>query len=75
MSPARDLRSGQGGDDASDLLSGSGRYQDEWHDFAATSAAIAAVLSDLELDVTVVPTTPERLRAVVGADLLVVNAC
>ena len=56
------------------VLSGSGRYQDEWHDFAATSTAIAAALSHLDLDVTVVPTTPEGLRAVVVADLVVVNA-
>lgn len=55
------------------VLSGSGRYADPWHDFAATSARLAKLLDELGLDVAIHSTEdgPPDLTAV---DLLVVNA-
>ncbi len=57
------------------ILSGSGRYQDEWHDFTATSVEIARVLEGLGLRVAVRAFKPAGVVAdVPDADLLVVNA-
>jgi hypothetical protein len=55
------------------ILSGSGRYQDRWHDFTATSVAVATVLSADGADVAV-RSKPSALAELAGADLLVVNA-
>jgi hypothetical protein len=35
------------------LLSGAGRYADEWHDFAATSQRLASILAGLGHDVEI----------------------
>src|SRR4051794_2689206 len=56
------------------ILSGSGRYQDQWHDFTATSVEVGKVLERLGADVAVRSFKPAGVRAVEQADLLVVNA-
>jgi hypothetical protein len=57
------------------ILSGSGRYQDEWHDFTATSVEVARVLEAMDLEVAVRAFKPQGVLAEVpDADLLVVNA-
>ncbi|MGI3786827.1 MAG: ThuA domain-containing protein, partial [Janthinobacterium lividum] len=56
------------------VLSGSGRYQDQWHDFTATSVEIERALSPLHLDVVVRATKPRSISELHDADLLVVNA-
>ncbi|CAA9290930.1 MAG: hypothetical protein AVDCRST_MAG48-507 [uncultured Friedmanniella sp.] len=57
------------------VLSGSGRYQDAWHDFTATSVEVAKALEPLGLDVAVRSFTPAAVAAdLPDADLLVVNA-
>ena len=57
------------------ILSGSGRYQDEWHDFTATSVEVARALEPLGLEVAVRAFKPLGvLQDVPDADLLVVNA-
>ncbi len=57
------------------ILSGSGRYQDEWHDFTATSVEVARVLEGLGLQVAVRAFKPAGVVAdAPDADLLVVNA-
>ena len=57
------------------ILSGSGRYQDEWHDFTATSVEVARALEPLGLEVAVRAFKPRGVLAdVPDADLLVVNA-
>lgn len=56
------------------ILSGAGRYQDAWHDFAATSAEVARVLTGMGLRVAVRPLAPAGVAQVRDSDLLVVNA-
>jgi len=56
------------------VLTGTGEYADPWHDFAATSSAVAVLLEALGLRVLVVPTTPEAILALGQPDLLVVDA-
>lgn len=57
------------------ILSGSGRYQDEWHDFTATSVEVARVLEAMGLDVAVRAFKPQGVVAdVPDSDLVVVNA-
>jgi len=57
------------------VLSGSGRYQDEWHDFTATSVEVARVLESMDLEVAVRALRPQGVLAEVpDADLVVVNA-
>ena len=57
------------------ILSGSGRYQDEWHDFTATSVEVARCLHPLGLEVAVRASKPQGvLQDVPDADLLVVNS-
>jgi uncharacterized protein len=57
------------------ILSGSGRYQDEWHDFTATSVEVARALEPLGLEVAVRAFKPLGvLQDVPDADLLVVNS-
>lgn len=55
------------------ILSGTGRYSDPWHPFAATSGAIADIVAAMGLDVAVRGTgSPESLTAD-DARLVVVN--
>lgn len=57
------------------ILSGSGRYQDEWHDFTATSVEVARCLQPLGLEVAVRAFKPQGvLQDAPDADLLVVNS-
>ncbi|MEJ5945889.1 ThuA domain-containing protein [Pseudokineococcus basanitobsidens] len=57
------------------VLAGRGRYEDPWHDHAATSAGVARVLGDLEgTDVEVRSTFPDALDDLDALDLLVVNS-
>lgn len=53
------------------VLSGRGRYADPWHDFAATSQAIAGLLGDLGLEAEVRGTDSEPVAV---PRLLVVDA-
>ena len=58
------------------MLSGRGRYEDPWHDMAATSHTIATVLSaglPGDNDVVVRGCFPDAADDLSGADLLVVN--
>jgi len=57
------------------LLSGSGRYADPWHPFAATSACVARVLEESGIPVTVTEDVDAALAALpaTAPDLLVVN--
>jgi len=54
------------------VVSGGGPYADAWHDFAATSSRLAAVIGDLGHRVTV-DGDVEAALARPQADLLVVN--
>ena len=56
------------------VLAGRGRYQDPWHDHAATSYRVALVLRDLGLDVEVRSTFPDACDDLEDYDLLVVNS-
>ncbi len=57
------------------VLAGRGRYEDPWHDHAATSHRLALVLSALpDLDVEVRSAFPGALDDLDGVDLLAVNA-
>ncbi len=57
------------------ILSGSGRYCDEWHDFTATSVEVARALEPLGLEVAVRAFKPGGIASdVPDADLLVVNS-
>ncbi|GAA3558018.1 hypothetical protein GCM10022197_11680 [Microlunatus spumicola] len=57
------------------ILSGSGRYQDEWHDFTATSMEVARALEAMGLQVAVRAFKPAGVVAEVpDSDLVVVNA-
>lgn len=57
------------------LLSGSGRYADPWHPFAATSARVAEVLEGAGIATTVTEDVDAALSAlpITAPDLLVVN--
>lgn len=69
MSERAALRSGH-----AIIASGSGRYGDPWHPFAATSDRLAGVLRDVGFTVSVDDDVDRAVRASVDADLLVVNA-
>jgi hypothetical protein len=56
------------------VLVGHGRYEDPWHDHAATSHALATLLTEDGWDVTLRSTFPDALDGVARPDLLVVNA-
>jgi type 1 glutamine amidotransferase len=57
------------------ILSGSGRYQDEWHDFTATSVEVARSLERMGLAVAVRAFKPHAVaQDVPAADLVVVNS-
>ena len=56
------------------VLSGSGRYQDRWHDFTATSFEVAKLLEAEGFVVALRSFRPGAVREVEQADLLVVNA-
>ena len=57
------------------VLAGRGRYEDRWHDHAATSAGVASVLAGLEgTDVEVRSTSRDALDDLDAVDLLVVNS-
>jgi type 1 glutamine amidotransferase len=57
------------------ILSGSGRYQDEWHDFTATSVEVAKVVQRMGLSVAVRAFKAQGVRQdVPDADLVVVNS-
>lgn len=56
------------------VLSGSGRYQDAWHDFTATSLEVARALEPVGAEVVVRSSQPRALAELPHADLLVVNA-
>lgn len=57
------------------VLSGRGRYEDPWHDMAATSHRVATVLTEAGegYDVAVRGSFPDAARELAGIDLLVVN--
>lgn len=57
------------------VLSGRGRYEDPWHDMAATSHRVATVLTEAGAgyDVAVRGSFPDAARHLAGVDLLVVN--
>lgn len=44
------------------LISGSGPYADQWHDFPATTARIAALLDDLGCSVAITDDVEVGLR-------------
>lgn len=54
------------------IISGRGRYEDPWHDHAATSASVAQVLSELG-HTTVRGSFVDNLVALDDVDLLIVN--
>jgi len=61
------------------VLAGRGRYEDPWHDHAATSHRLALLLAGLEVGgrpatVEVRSTFPDALDGLGGVDLLVVNS-
>ena len=55
------------------VVSGAGPYLDPWHDFAATSSRLAALLRDSGLTVDVTTEVEEALADPRAARLLVVN--
>jgi len=56
------------------ILSGVTGIDDRWHDFAATSSVIAAVLTEAGWSCDVVPTARSEWAGLAEADLLVVNS-
>lgn len=56
------------------ILSGSGRYQDRWHDFAATSVEVAKALERSGDHIVIRSFKPDGVREVSDADVLVVNS-
>jgi len=61
------------------ILTGRGRYEDPWHDHAATSHRLALMLADVEVhgrdsEVVLRSTFPDALDDLEEFDLLVVNA-
>lgn len=55
------------------VVSGVGRYADPWHDFAATSSALADVIRELGWDVEIRPSEPAALLVLSGVDVCVIN--
>lgn len=55
------------------VLAGRGRYEDPWHDLAATSHRVATILGDAGIETRVRGTFPD-VALLSGAELLVVNA-
>lgn len=57
------------------MLSGRGRYEDPWHDMAATSHRVASILDEsmAGCDVVVRGSFPDAARDLAEVDLLVVN--
>jgi uncharacterized protein len=55
------------------ILSGAGRFADQWHDFAATSARIADILSDAGFETEIAENVDERMADLSDAQLVVVN--
>ncbi|MFT4167121.1 MAG: ThuA domain-containing protein [Microlunatus sp.] len=56
------------------IVSGSGRYADPWHPFAATSALLAELLASAGFTVTVDDDLDSAMTRLDGVSLLVVNA-
>ncbi|MBD8079396.1 ThuA domain-containing protein [Cellulosimicrobium arenosum] len=56
------------------VLAGRGRYEDPWHDHAATSHVVALLLAEEALDVQVRGTVPGAFADLRAFDLVVVNA-
>ncbi|WP_324649937.1 ThuA domain-containing protein [Georgenia sp. H159] len=56
------------------VLMGRGRYEDPWHDHAATSHVVAGLLGTLGLLVSVRSTFRQSFRDLADFDLVVVNA-
>ena len=56
------------------VLSGGGKFADPWHRFARTSARLADVLWSLGHQVEVTDFVADRVAALSGFDLIVVNA-
>jgi len=56
------------------ILVGSGRYQDRWHDFAATGQATARALERLGIEARMRAFKPEGVAEIEQSDLLVVNS-
>ncbi len=57
------------------MLAGRGRYEDPWHDTAATSHEVATALAEVGVEAEVRGTFPAAFRGLGGYDLVVVNAC
>jgi type 1 glutamine amidotransferase len=56
------------------VFGGRGRYADKWHDYVATTHAVATALSEMGLAVMVSSKAIEALTNLDDVDLLVVNA-
>lgn len=56
------------------ILAGRGRYEDPWHDYAATSDRVALILRELGLEVEVRSVFPDAFDDLEAWDLLVVNS-
>ncbi|WP_188896573.1 ThuA domain-containing protein [Microlunatus endophyticus] len=57
------------------LVSGGGRYADRWHDYAATSAELAGLLSEAGVQTAIMDDVDAALAGLdQGTDLLIVNA-
>ncbi|MDR2374490.1 MAG: ThuA domain-containing protein [Bifidobacteriaceae bacterium] len=56
------------------VLSGQGRYEDQWHDYAGTSHVVAKALAALGLEVAVHGLARDVLTGLDAVDLLVVNS-
>lgn len=55
------------------IVSGSGRYADPWHDFAATSQRLARIAADLGHQVAVDDQVEDSLADLTGVDLVIIN--
>lgn len=56
------------------VLAGRGRYEDPWHDHAATSHVVAGLLADQGVEASVRGTFPDAFGDLAAFDLVVVNA-
>lgn len=56
------------------VLAGRGRYEDPWHDHAATSHVVAGLLGEQGVDAQVRSTFPDAFGDLGAFDLVVVNA-
>jgi uncharacterized protein len=56
------------------VLAGRGRYEDPWHDHAATSYRVALALTELRLAVEIRSTFPDAFTNLDAFDLIVVNS-